>query len=111
MTLKINSNYIISIILGYFPLLNILKIVKYSKKYQMKMNISILHYQIFFLYYMLKKEKIKKFIIGKGDIINDEEKNKNDNKDRLLCNTIMKKLNEENSLILTDNNFDKNINV
>ena len=108
MTLKINSNYIISIILGYFPLLNILKIVKYSKKYQMKMNVSILHYQIFFLYYMLKKEKIKKFIIGKGDIINDEEKNKNDNKDRLLYNTIMKKLNEENSLILTDNNFDKN---
>lgn len=57
MPLKISSLYTITNILEYFPLIKKLKIVKYSKKYQMLMNLTILNYQICFIYNMFKKEK------------------------------------------------------
>ena len=57
MTLKINSLYLFAIILEYFPLIKKLNIIKYSKKYQMLMNITILNYQICFIYLYAKKRK------------------------------------------------------
>ena len=59
MSLKINSLYLFANIFEYIPLIKKLNIVKYSKKYQILMNLTILNYQICFIYCMLKKEKKK----------------------------------------------------
>ena len=91
MPLKIKSSFIIAKILYYFPLTKRLKIVKYSKKYQMIMNLSILNYQINFLYYMLKKEKNYEFAKEKGEIINDKEIDENNKKDNLIYDSLWKK--------------------
>ena len=107
MSLKIKSSFIIAKILYYFPLIKRLKIVKYSKKYQMIMNLSILNYQINFLYYMLKKEKNYEFAKEKGEIINDKEIDENNKKDNLIYDSLWKKLNQDNSIILMNDNFDE----
>ena len=107
MSLRINSSYTIANILNYFPLKKKLKIVKYSKKYQMILNLSILNYQKYFLHSLLKKEKNYELIRENGEIINDKQIEENDKKDNLIYNSIKKQLNEENSLIFLDDDFDE----
>ena len=72
------------------------------------MNLTILNYQIYFIYYMLKKEKKYKFIKEIGDKIYDKELKEKDKKDRLIYNFLKEKLNKENSLILLSDDFDEN---
>ena len=103
MSLRINSSFIIGNILDYFPLINKLKIVKYSKKYQMIMNLSILNYQIYFLQFLLIKQKNFDLIGEIGEIINDKQVEENFKKEKLIYNSIEKQLNEEN--IYLDDNF------
>ena len=104
MSLRINSSFIIANILNYFPLVKKLKIVKYSKKYQMIMNLSILNYQIYSLKCLLKKEKNYQLIGENGKIINEEE---NFKKDNLIYLYLKKQLNEEKYFIFLDDNFDE----
>ena len=108
MSLKINSLYLFANIFEYIPLIKKLNIVKYSKKYQILMNLTILNYQICFIYCMLKKEKKNKFIKEIGDKIYDKEIEEKDKKDSSIYNILKEKLNKENSFILLDNNFDEN---
>ena len=107
MSLGLNSSYTIANILNYFPLKKKLKIVKYSKKYQKILNLSILNYQKYFLHSLLKKEKNYELIRENGEIINDKQIEENDKKDNLIYNSIKKQLNEENSLIFLDDDFDE----
>ena len=72
------------------------------------MNITILNYQICFIYCMLKKDKKYKFIKEIGDKIYDKEIKEKDKKDSLIYNFLKEKLNKENCFILLDNNFDEN---
>jgi hypothetical protein len=104
MSLRINSSFIIANILNYFPLVKKLKIVKYSKKYQMIMNLSILNYQIYSLKCLLKKEKNYQLIGENGKIINEED---NFKKDNLFYLYLKKQLNEEKYFIFLDDNFDE----
>ena len=105
MSFNINSSFIIANILDYFPLINKLKIVKYSKKYQMIMNLSILNYQIYFLQCLLKKQKSYELIGENGEIIKDKQIEENDKKDNLIFKSLMKKLNEKN--IFLDDSFEE----
>ena len=105
MSLRINSNYIIANILDYFPLINKLKIVKYNKKYQMIMSLSILDYQIYFLQCLLKKRKSYELMGENGEIINDKQIEENNKKENLIYNSLMKQLNEEK--IFLDDNFEE----
>ena len=108
MSSKINSIYIVANILNYFPPIQKLKLIKYSKQYQKFMNISIEAYQSAFIY---NHEKIlKKYLYlseRKEKIVNYEKLYDNRNSQHMLYISLIKILKGEKYLKISDNEFNE----
>ena len=81
---KIKSSFITKIVLSFLKDVKKLKLIKYNKYFQNKINIDILHYKIYSAKFIIYKSKIKgkeydaysNKLIFRGEYLKGERKGK-----------------------------------